>query len=185
MTTGVDAAEVWPDRYQPDWDDLQTATQEEVFVRESFELLKEAGSVAALTVGIVPASPHNRNEAILCGQMLRMVSLGQTMLLAAMERKGGAFIVGEAHICTYPSGSNPDASSDPAAHPLGCDTLTDESPIAGWSPITSGGTSLGGQTDDHDGPAYAGVRATAAHQPPGTTLIAWGMWLSFPHPVGT
>lgn len=79
-----------PQEFDPDWTELDAATNEHPFMHAGVELLKEAGTVCLLASGIVPtAPPYQRDEAIRCGLLVRIGKLCRLMLADTCEVGGG------------------------------------------------------------------------------------------------
>ena len=76
----LDIDSMWPKEYEPDWLSLESAKSDDFFTGASFELLKEALILATLACSIIPDRPYTRNEAILCGLILKSSMLGKAML---------------------------------------------------------------------------------------------------------
>lgn len=81
----------WPPQHEVDIDALKEALSEEPFLRESFELLKEAAGLVALASGISTngCSTHDRDAAVLVGHLVRMTKLMRTMIRAIVDDHGG------------------------------------------------------------------------------------------------
>lgn len=69
-----------PDRYQPDWAALETATNENPFMSTGVELLKEAVGLCVIVAGVIPEQPYDRDQAIRCGLLMRITRLAVAML---------------------------------------------------------------------------------------------------------
>jgi hypothetical protein len=82
----------WPPEYEVQFEKLEEARSEEPFLRESFELLKEAASLTAMAAGITLSSDgsgHDRNNAVLVGHLVRMVKLMRTLIRMIVDDHGG------------------------------------------------------------------------------------------------
>lgn len=88
ITSATDLESMWPERYIPDWYNLENAKKEGVFGEASFELLKEAGVYSILVSGLIPKKPHQRNNAILCALALKASKLTKA-IIAMTSHLGG------------------------------------------------------------------------------------------------
>jgi hypothetical protein len=70
----------WPAEYQPNWETLQSAKSEDVFGGAAFELFKETGILTTLAAGLIPSEPMNRDDAILCGLLVKACKLGKAIV---------------------------------------------------------------------------------------------------------
>ncbi|HVF11967.1 MAG TPA: DUF5677 domain-containing protein [Actinomycetota bacterium] len=77
----------FPEPFQPDFDDLSSASSEHPFMGASVELLKEAGHLTILAGGALPAE-HDRDEAILCGLVIRISKLSVALVAETCELRG-------------------------------------------------------------------------------------------------
>ncbi|WP_410613964.1 DUF5677 domain-containing protein [Amycolatopsis sp. lyj-109] len=71
-----------PEAYSPDFEDLKTAESEAPFMEASFYMLREATHWMAILSSLKPASPLDRNRAIMRGLLVRLTKL---MRLAVRE----------------------------------------------------------------------------------------------------
>lgn len=85
---GVELEQMWPERFAPNWDKLEKSKSEHPFGEASFELLKEAATISTLAAGLIPKEPLERNEAILCGLVVKVSKLGKA-ILAMTAHLGG------------------------------------------------------------------------------------------------
>lgn len=69
-----------PAPYQPIWSELEATTGEDPFMEAGVELLKEAVTLGHLAAGIVPPAPYGRDDAIRCALLVRVSTLGCTMV---------------------------------------------------------------------------------------------------------
>lgn len=88
MEDSMDASEMWPKKFQVNSDQLERATSEREFVGAAFELLKEVGTLATIAASVIPKTPHARNEAILCGHVVRMAKLARVLIVSTAEERG-------------------------------------------------------------------------------------------------
>ncbi len=79
---------LWPERFVPDYIALAKSDSEEPFLRAAFQLLKEAGTSLALAAGVMPDAPYGRNEAILCGHLVRASKLAMALIADMANRSG-------------------------------------------------------------------------------------------------
>ena len=82
----------WPSDYEVDIAGLDGAVSEEPFLQASFELLKESAGFVILAASLMSSeseSTHDRNGAILCGHLVRMVKLMRTMIRSIVDDHGG------------------------------------------------------------------------------------------------
>jgi hypothetical protein len=70
----------WPAEYLPNWEALQSAKSEDVFGEAAFELFKEAGILTVLAAGLIPPEPMTRDDAILCGLLVKTCKLGKAIV---------------------------------------------------------------------------------------------------------
>jgi hypothetical protein len=70
----------WPAEYLPNWEALQSAKSEDVFGEAAFELFKEAGILTTLAASLIPSEPMNRDDAILCGLLVKACKLGKAIV---------------------------------------------------------------------------------------------------------
>lgn len=78
-----------PDPYHPNWSELEATTREDPFMEAGVELLKEAVTLSLLAADIVPAAPYGRDEAIRCALLIRVGTLGCTMVRDTCAGDGG------------------------------------------------------------------------------------------------
>lgn len=81
----------WPDTYELDLDSMTGAASEEPFLRASFELLKEAAGLLALSFSVSPGPrpTRDRNGAVLVGHLVRMTKLMRSQIRAVVDDHGG------------------------------------------------------------------------------------------------
>jgi hypothetical protein len=70
----------WPAEYSPNWEALQSAKSEDVFGEAAFELFKETGILTTLAASLIPSEPMNRDDAILCGLLVKACKLGKAIV---------------------------------------------------------------------------------------------------------
>lgn len=78
--------------YQVNFAALAAAESENDFLRESFELLKEAAQLVALAASALDVHHQNgfaRNEAVLVGHLVRMVKLMRSVIRGVVDDHGG------------------------------------------------------------------------------------------------
>ncbi|MGW4633953.1 DUF5677 domain-containing protein [Nocardia sp. NPDC004415] len=78
--------------YQVDFTALESASSETIFMRESFELLKEAAQLLTLAAATLDADQpegFDRDEAILVGHLVRMVKLMRSVIRGVADDHGG------------------------------------------------------------------------------------------------
>lgn len=75
----MDAVELTDDElprvYEPDWEMLKTTSSEGPFMEASFYLLREASHWMVIISGLQPATPLDRNRAIIRGLLVRTTKL--------------------------------------------------------------------------------------------------------------
>src|SRR5688572_21451682 len=69
-----------PERYEPPWHDLETASAESAFHKESFYLLREASTWLAIVASLTVNASSDRNLAIARGSLMRLTKLMRLML---------------------------------------------------------------------------------------------------------
>jgi hypothetical protein len=76
----IDLESQWPEEYLPNWKALQSAKSENGFGEAAFELFKEAGILTTLAASLIPSEPMNRDDAILCGLLVKACKLGKAIV---------------------------------------------------------------------------------------------------------
>ena len=92
MDRDLQISQLLPDEYEVDVASLDQAASERPFLRASFELLKEAAVLTALPAELsIRDLPQgvDRNNAILCGHLVRMTKLMRTIIRAVVDDHGG------------------------------------------------------------------------------------------------
>ncbi len=84
----IDMGDRWPEPYMPDWSALQSAKSEDIFGEAAFEVFKETGVLTTLAGSLIPSEPMSRNDAILCGLLVKAAKLGKA--IAAMTAHLGS-----------------------------------------------------------------------------------------------
>lgn len=88
----ADAGDVVPERYIVDFDALRGENHEIAYVKESFEILKEAASWIALALSIRQEGQSEempRDQAICAGQLVRMYKIMRLVLRQIADDHGG------------------------------------------------------------------------------------------------
>jgi hypothetical protein len=75
----------WPEEYLPDWEALQSAESENVFGEAAFGLFKEAGILTTLAASLIPSEPMNRDDAIVCGLLVKACKLGKAIVAMSVH----------------------------------------------------------------------------------------------------
>lgn len=84
----IEIETMFPEKYEPNWDELKTPKNEDQFGEAAFELLKEAGVYSTLVAALIPHTPLQRNDAILGAFVVKASKLALAIIAMSVHLGG-------------------------------------------------------------------------------------------------